>query len=338
MTGIWWLVAHSSGQGWVQAVGELVFGGLVVGVAGPALVVRRAHVRVVSAPTDAVTGQVAELVLHRSAALRVAASLPGDRPSPGVGADRVTVEPTRRGVHHRVTLEVASAAPFGLQWWAKRLQVDLPQPMYVAPAAAPPTGAERPPGPSPAGDASGGRRPSGRSGRGELRSVRPYEPGDARNLVHWPATAHTGRLMVRELETPPASPAELTVVLPGGEEEAEAAAGVALRRLLDLLDAGRPVRLRTYEADGPRVGWVTDVRTARRRLAAAETGTTRRDRPAQTPDAADAAQAPDATRDPDAARAPDATRDPGTPRAPDAARDPGTPEDPGTSRPSRQAP
>ena len=46
VVGIWWLVAHNGGAGWVQFVGDLVFGALLVGVAGPAVAVGRARLEV----------------------------------------------------------------------------------------------------------------------------------------------------------------------------------------------------------------------------------------------------------------------------------------------------
>ena len=33
--GIWWLVAHNGGSGWVQAMGDIVFGTLFIGIFGP---------------------------------------------------------------------------------------------------------------------------------------------------------------------------------------------------------------------------------------------------------------------------------------------------------------
>jgi uncharacterized protein (DUF58 family) len=59
------------------------------------------------------------------------------------------------------------------------------------------------------------RRPTGF----ELHSVREHEPGDSLRRVHWPSTARTGALMVKELED---SPRDEVVVLLDGD-----AAGVA---------------------------------------------------------------------------------------------------------------
>ncbi len=59
------------------------------------------------------------------------------------------------------------------------------------------------------------RRPTGF----ELHSVREHEPGDSLRRVHWPSTARTGVLMVKELEDSPRD--EVAVLLDGD------AAGVA---------------------------------------------------------------------------------------------------------------
>ncbi|GGK73404.1 hypothetical protein GCM10012284_04100 [Mangrovihabitans endophyticus] len=87
-----------------------------------------------------------------------------------------------------------------------------------------------------------------RQGSDDLRDVREYLPGDETRHLHWKATAHTGRLMVRDLAEPRQS--MLTVLLdtragvmdaPVFEEAVEVAAA-----LLDAaLTAGHRARLRT---------------------------------------------------------------------------------------------
>ena len=54
--GIWWLVAHNGGSGWVQALGDVVFGTLFIGIFGPSVVLTFAKVRVAGAPVDGVAG------------------------------------------------------------------------------------------------------------------------------------------------------------------------------------------------------------------------------------------------------------------------------------------
>ena len=58
-----------------------------------------------------------------------------------------------------------------------------------------------------------------RSGGHELHGVREHQPGESLRGVHWPATAHRGRLMVKELDDPQGD--ELAVVLDAeGSEDA----------------------------------------------------------------------------------------------------------------------
>jgi transglutaminase-like putative cysteine protease/uncharacterized protein (DUF58 family) len=259
----WWLVARTSGQGWVQVTGEVVFGALSVGVVGPGLVLRRRRVAVVSAPADGTTGHPVELELHRSGPVRVT---PLDPPGPPAFDGPVKVVPAQRGLYRAVVLELATAAPFGLQWWRREVVVDLPAPLWVAPRPVPAPVAA----PTPSGPIGTGSEGASRPDPGEARGARPYLPGDRRRLVHWPASAHTGTLMVRELEAPSGPPVELAVSLPADPEAAEREAGRVLGAVLALLAAGRSVRLITDEAGGRRKrAAVADPRAARRRLAAA---------------------------------------------------------------------
>jgi uncharacterized protein (DUF58 family) len=263
LIGGWWLVAHSSGQGWVQALGDMVAAGLLVGLVGPWIAVRRLRAEIVAAPTDAVAGQPVEVKLRRSAPTRLTGLHPAGAPTT---AASMRVTPAGRGVLGSVTVELATAAPFGLQWWRRRVDLPLPAPLYVAPRPVPAAA----PGAPPPEERTGVEGRSSRSGMGaDLRAARPYRPGDSRRLVHWPASAHTGELMVRELERPSGPPVELVVALPTDPAAAEAEAGRALGAVFALLDAGVPVILTTTEADGRRTAPVRDRRDGARRLAAA---------------------------------------------------------------------
>ena len=104
---------------------------------------------------------------------------------------------------------------------------------------------------------------------GEPRGVRPYRPGDHRRWVHWPATAHSGELMVREMEGPTAEPVTLEVHLPVDADAAERIAERAMATVVALVDRGASVLLATTETSGPKIGAVGDRRSAGRRLARA---------------------------------------------------------------------
>ncbi len=178
--------------------------------------------------------------------------------------DRVMVVPAHRGVYRSVSFEVASAAPFGLLWWTRRVVVTLPRELVVAPRMGEPE-------PLPPRREHGRGEASARTAArvGEPRGVRPYRPGDLRRVVHWPATAHTGDLMVRETEGPAAASFSIEVHLPEDTGEAERMAERALASIVALLDRGSAVALTTTEPSGARTGVVTDRRTAGRRLARA---------------------------------------------------------------------
>jgi uncharacterized protein (DUF58 family) len=268
--GLWWLVAHNGGAGWVQALGDLAFGALSVGLLGPAFFLARCRVRIVHAPPDGVAGSVIELQVEASSRLRVRAVAPGGPPT-FIGParrhrsdDRITLRPARRGRHDAVTVDLATAAPFALQWWTRRVELPLPSPLHVAPRCGRPDGLPRR-----ARDDSGDQAGWASSEVGQPRGARPYRPGDSRRQVHWRATAHTGELMVRELERPAHEPVTVTVVLPADPAEAERAAERALGTVVRLLDRGADVLLATVEPSGPVVQPVADRRAAGRRLARA---------------------------------------------------------------------
>jgi len=285
----WGLVAHNSGAGWVQAVGDALGGVLAVGLVAPALVAARARIGIVESPGDGTAGLPVELVATSNTRLRVR---PVDPPGPdafvgphrapsvtrqragAVGAaegdigrantEWITLVPRRRGVHDHVVVEVASASPFGLLWWRKTVVVGLPRSLHIGPRLGRPL-------PLPGGreDTAGGGVLDATVAVGEPRGVRPYRPGDHRRFVHWPATAHSGELMVREMEGPTAEPVTLEVHLPADADAAEQVAERAMATVVELVDRGASVLLVTTEDGGPRTGTVGDRRSAGRRLARA---------------------------------------------------------------------
>ena len=87
--------------------------------------------------------------------------------------------------------------------------------------------------------------------------------------MHWPATAHSGELMVREMESPAAEPVTVEVRLPPEPDAAEKMAERALGTVVTLFDRGASVLLATIEIDGAHVASVGDRRSAGRRLARA---------------------------------------------------------------------
>jgi uncharacterized protein (DUF58 family) len=163
-----------------------------------------------------------------------------------------------------VTLDIATASPFALQWWTRRVVLTLPQALYVAPRRGRPESLTLRPH-----EDQGETVAWAHSETGQPRGARPYRPGDSRRDVHWRATAHAGELMVRELEEPSTQPITVTVTLPSDPDEAERVAERALGTVVQLLERGAAVLLDTVEPSGPVVAQVTDRRGTGRRLARA---------------------------------------------------------------------
>jgi uncharacterized protein (DUF58 family) len=268
---VWWTVAHNSGSGWVQFLGDAVFGIVLVGIVGPPFAVQRSQVRVLSAPADGTSAMPLPVHLRASTRLRVR---PIDPPGPPtfIGPTRkqagneteVTLIPRNRGVHDHLVVEVASAAPFGLQWWSRTLSLPLAASLHVAPRRGQPI-----PLPQLDHDQSGIHRRPLLAPIGEPRGVRFYQTGDQRRRVHWPSTAHLGRLMVKEMEEPSARPLTLKISLPADVEAAERLAERSLGTVIAILDRGAQLVLTTDENEGRVSSPVPGRIEAGRRLARA---------------------------------------------------------------------
>ena len=87
-----------------------------------------------------------------------------------------------------------------------------------------------------------------RSGGHELHGVREHQPGESLRGVHWPATAHRGRLMVKELDDPAGD--QLAVVL---DARASAEVGSAPDSSFELAVAAAGALVTQAHADARRV-------------------------------------------------------------------------------------
>jgi uncharacterized protein (DUF58 family) len=261
-------IARSTGSGWVTVLLCGVLGCLVFGAVAPALSVRRATVSVM-VPRDATVDQstAVTVALTAGAGLRVRLlDPPGDwvaAAAPTSG--EVLVRPSRRGVLDTVRVEVCSAAPLGLVWWRRTLPVHLDAPMEVGPRRLDASLDDL----TWSGDAGSANTVQGRAGHDTVRSVRPYLPGDAARLVHWPATARWGDVMVREMEDPELPRLAVVADLRFGGERAENAASRAAGLAEAALAQGIPVWLLTAERTGGVSAEVTSSRQVGRRLARA---------------------------------------------------------------------
>ncbi len=266
----WAGVAHSSGSGWVQAVGALLGAFLLVGLVAPVVPASRARVTCTACPGDGQAGRPVELTFEADRPVRIRLRFPVGPDRQAGGGQRgsrsvvVTGTPGRRGVLDAVIAEVASSAPFGLLWWARDVELPLPRLLHIAPR----TGEAGPPLTT-MDDAQGEASLRVHASIGEPRGVRPYAPGDPRRTVHWPATSHAGTLMVRESERQTDDPVLVELVLPADPAGAEAEAERMMAAVGTCLAGHRPVVLVTREADGRVARPVLDRVDLGRRLARA---------------------------------------------------------------------
>jgi len=262
------VIARTTGAGWDIVLLCGIIAVILAGSALPAFVLGRVHIEA-TGPADATVGRPFALELTVDAHDVKLSMLTFD--SDWIRVDTPTrgqhlVTPNRRGVITDIRVEFVTAAPLGLARWRRRLRVALPTPIEVAPRREP----TRCPlvGGSTA-NASELHRLT-RGGNDLTRGVREYTDGDPIRSVHWPATARTGVVMVREFEGPQRPVVVIIADLRGPDPEgvASRAAGMAD----DALRAGALVELATAEADGPRVGPAPTPLHVGRRLARAVVG------------------------------------------------------------------
>lgn len=198
---------------------------------------------------------------------------------PGAHFDEVV--PSRRGVFERLSVVVTTSGPVGMLSVSRSADVVLPRPMVVGPQPVPQ--AWHPEVSEDAGVDGGGRPANG--GGDEVRSVRPYRAGDPAHLVHWPSSARTGSLVVREMEPPHRPTVVIVVEVPPAPEDPDEAAAhhtsveASIGRAAGLGEAvlrtGGGVLLCTNEDGRAVTAEVHGERQLNRRLAAAGPGEVR---------------------------------------------------------------
>lgn len=265
-------IARSTGSGWVVVLMCAVAGTLVVALVAPALALVRATASV-RTPRDATVGRALALTLSVPAGGAGLKARLVDPPGEWVAVDppaegEVLVTPTRRGVVDVVGVELRSAGPVGLVWWRRQVPVQLPVALEIGPSPLEMSVTEVVNAGATGADASF----RGRSGHELVRSVRDYSPGDPLRLVHWPATARAGGIVVKELEDPELPRLAIVVDLRGGAAAAEEAASRAAGLAAAALGDGVPVTFLTVERGGPVAGSVSTAAEAGRRLARAVAG------------------------------------------------------------------
>jgi uncharacterized protein (DUF58 family) len=262
-----------SGEARAVAVGVFAFTLFVIGIVWPIVTLARVDFSA-RVPSDATVDD--EIPVHISIRGRVArvevrvidpsgtwwrTAVPAD----GVIMHRVT----RRGVFDHIRVQIRTSAPLGVFLRTRQARVPLPEPITVGPRPlVTPVTMHAVPAriDAPAEHAAGG------TGADVVRAVRPYVPGDAARLVHWPTSARRASLAVREHDPPANEGLAVVVDLTGTADDAETAASIACGIARAVLARGGRLVLCTRESDGDHGEAVRDRREIGRRLARAVTG------------------------------------------------------------------
>lgn len=270
-----YLIATTSGAGWLYVVASGVVGVVLVSAIAPLWNARAVEVER-KAPAVGTAGEPLACEMRVRNTGRTGRHLLEVRDgfAGGAGAGVVSrvgrgatevfgceIEGTRRGVYDRSEVVVESSAPFGLfrgrrRWWISSATTVYPRTFEVAGL------------PRPAADDAGGadREEASEMHRGlggEFWGVREYRPGDPARLIAWRQSARSlasGRLSVVELAQETAPPLFVSVDLdPRAPSEARemavsATASIVLRAFGEgravLADAG-PQRVTFPEAPDP---------------------------------------------------------------------------------------
>ncbi|MGZ4688113.1 MAG: DUF58 domain-containing protein [Acidimicrobiia bacterium] len=270
-----YVIARSTGAGWDIVMLCVLVAVFVIGMFWPGVALCSVGATA-TAPQDATVGRVLPVGVRltgRARGLRVRVALGDAGASDWVRADapsagETTLTPAHRGVFSALVVDVRSSSPLGLVGWRRRIRVQLVRPVEVAPRSIPVRYEPRR-----GADHEAQARPrASASGHEVTRGVREYVDGDAIRLVHWPATARTGSVMVRELEGPQRPRLVVVVDLLGPAADAEIAASRASGLAQAALASGTLVDLATVEPTGPRNGPVQSALEVGRRLARAVPG------------------------------------------------------------------
>jgi len=207
--GILFLLGTNVQAGWLFVLCALLLGTLASGLILPGRMLRGIEIER-RAPAEVVQGEeafVELIVTNRARGLRLGLTLDDrhvaptslylTKVSPGERVELVTVRAARtRGVQEDTVVTLRSAAPFGVA--ERRRTLTVAGSTIVLPAVVP---LDRLPFLTSASDPSRRARSHPHRGSGpEYLGIREYRPGDSPRHVHWPSTARTGTVMVRELE------------------------------------------------------------------------------------------------------------------------------------------
>ena len=249
-------ISRTSGSGWATVLVATLLGAVATGSLMPALILARANVTV----TPPIDGTVSvPLPLQITSTTGLTGSIPALATGTiHLATGTLSIRPDRRGVHDSLDMELRCAAPLGMVEWTRTRHITLASPLEIGPF------------PSDVQLLDCDTTPD--VGDEDLRGIREYIPGDSSRKLHWPATARTGKMMIRETDGITVAQVVIVVDLNGPQAAVEPTASRAAGLANAALSRGATVVLVTAEPAGPVTGMVTSPLDVNRRLARAIVG------------------------------------------------------------------
>jgi uncharacterized protein (DUF58 family) len=221
-------VARASGSGWVQFIGAIISSSILIGILTPMVILLRTKIKLVFLPNYLIanTENLIEIYSNKTVRITIEQSQPAFIRSRS--SQHIHYFPKHKGSVNSIALMVSTAAPLGIVWWYKKVTINLDSPLLIIP----------PPG-----------RPNfaisiahsdleqqwQNSVTGLIRGTKDYFVGDSLRNANWKATAHTGKLQIKEFEFPKSDTFTLNAFFPEDDDSAEQMAEAIVGTIFELL-------------------------------------------------------------------------------------------------------
>ena len=230
-------VARASGSGWVQFIGALISAGIVAGAVSPFFALRKTRITIHNVRTEGIRLDTSYIGLESNGFVRASAFKENPISMKSKCVEHLPFKPAHVGRIDEIKIELSSAAPFGILWWHRNLTLKLKVPFFVLPRPLSPT-SEVIPIKSETGNFLVA------STRGSIKGTVEFSNYHTFRDVHWPVTAHAGKLMAKDYEVEKSTSYEVVANLQNTglafiDDMAESAAGTVQQ----LLNHGHDVML-----------------------------------------------------------------------------------------------
>jgi|GEM_PF-4881440 len=242
------IAAHESGSGFVQAMGALLLGMVLANFIMSFYILQKAEIKIISAPYDGTTGQALSIELLANKNIQLDLFL-GGKNKIAIAKNTKTsllLRPAHYGLLQEVSFFAFSSYPFGIIRLYRKINCNLCSPLHIAPLPL-----------NPDGNISGGDTLDTREGAlslksvsGDLRSLSPYRTGDAVSSISWPKSAQTQQMLVKVHENPQNYlRCKIKLETPSDRERAEIYLGEKLALIIKLIQANYELIIETNDAE-----------------------------------------------------------------------------------------